>query len=246
MQTVPFILGLAHSNGFPTEILIGWLFSHVFAIGTPAVRLTTLSSLFGVVSVASCYAISRLFGARPWLSLAAAALFGLTFLVCQHATRTDVIDCSVSLSALTMVLSIAAAKRDESTWTIVAGACFGLCLGTHAIVIFYLPAAIAAFFFFSRIKSKQKFALYLSAAIFCAGTVYSYLPIRSSIVERFHLDPTSQLGFESNTPIWDWGSPSSPSRFIGVVTGRSVGAPSVLGEILEPSRFLKLCAFFVR
>jgi hypothetical protein len=45
LQTVPFILGIAHPSGFPAYVLIGWLWSHVVPFGDPAYRMNLLSAV---------------------------------------------------------------------------------------------------------------------------------------------------------------------------------------------------------
>jgi len=34
LQTVPYILGIPYPTGFPGYVLIGWLWSHAFAVGS--------------------------------------------------------------------------------------------------------------------------------------------------------------------------------------------------------------------
>ncbi len=45
MQTVPWILGIAHPTGFPAFVLGGFLFSHLVPIGSVAFRMSLFSGI---------------------------------------------------------------------------------------------------------------------------------------------------------------------------------------------------------
>ena len=63
LQTVPYILGIAHPTGFPFYTLAGWLFTHVFAVGSIAWRMNVLSGLCVGVAAAATSLIALLLGA---------------------------------------------------------------------------------------------------------------------------------------------------------------------------------------
>ncbi|MGH7709276.1 MAG: protein O-mannosyl-transferase family, partial [Vulcanimicrobiaceae bacterium] len=56
MQTVPWILGIAHPTGFPLFTLLGWAFSHVVAIDTVAWRISLLCALATAAAAWAGYA----------------------------------------------------------------------------------------------------------------------------------------------------------------------------------------------
>jgi hypothetical protein len=68
MQTVPFMLGLAHPTGYPAEILFGWLFTHLVPIGDPAIRMNLFCVICVVGSTAACCELAQSFGASPLVS----------------------------------------------------------------------------------------------------------------------------------------------------------------------------------
>ena len=53
LQTVPYILGIAHPTGFPLYVLCGWLWSHLVVVGTVAYRMNLLSAFAVAISAPS-------------------------------------------------------------------------------------------------------------------------------------------------------------------------------------------------
>ncbi len=69
-QTVLPILGTAHSPGFPTYVLIGWVANAVFTpLGEPAFRMNVLSAiLVAIAAGATVVLVGRLTQRRIWAS----------------------------------------------------------------------------------------------------------------------------------------------------------------------------------
>jgi len=87
MQTVPYILGIAHPTGFPGYTLLGWLYAHVVPIGTVAWRMNLLSAL---ATTATCWFVYRILVEReiePEFAAGSALLFAFTKIAWEHATR---------------------------------------------------------------------------------------------------------------------------------------------------------------
>ncbi len=235
LQTVPYILGLAHTTGFPAEILSGWIFAHLVPLGSVAFRITLLCALCAAGSALCCYAIAVELGADAFVASAAALCYALMPLVWSHASTADVMNEAVFLSAATLRFALIARRNGRMRGVAVTAGIGGLAMGTHAAVIFYLPAAIAAVLG----KRWRWRAIILGIAAFVAvtGAVYSYLPIRSCQVERQRLDPTRQIGLSPGMPIWDWGGPCRLSDFVGVVTGRQAKASRAFHSYLDLPRY---------
>ena len=242
LQTVPYILGLMHTTGFPTEILSGALFSHVVILGSVAFRITLFCALCGVGAAACCYAIALELGAQPVIAAAAALAYALMRLTWSHAASADVMDEAVVLSAATLLCALIARRTGTFKYAAIAAILGGLAVGTHAAVILYLPAAAVVLVAAYR---KNWRAILLCAAIFLAVTaaVYAYLPVRSCQVERQRLDPTRQLGLSPGMPIWDWGGPCKARDFVAVVTGRQADAPHGLRGYLALRRYPHYAVF---
>ncbi|MBV9028440.1 MAG: DUF2723 domain-containing protein [Candidatus Eremiobacteraeota bacterium] len=242
LQTVPYVLGLMHTTGFPTEILSGWLFAHALLLGSVAFRITLLCALCGIGAAVCAYAITLELGARPAIAVVAAIAYALMRLAWGHAASADVIDEAVFLSAAALLCALIARRTGTLTHCSIAATLGGLALGTHAVVIFYLPAAAAVLVMAYK---KNWRAMLLSGTIMLAvaSAVYAYLPIRSCQVERQLLDPTRRLGLSPGMPIWDWGAPCKASNFVAVLTGRQAGAPQAFHGYLALTHYPHYAVF---
>src|SRR3990172_11904660 len=60
LATVPFVLGLAHSPGYPLYTWLGWLFTRL-PLGDVAHRINLMSAVLGAAAAAGLYLIA----ARP-------------------------------------------------------------------------------------------------------------------------------------------------------------------------------------
>jgi hypothetical protein len=237
MNTVPFILGLAHPTGYPSEILLGWLFSHAVPIHDVAFRLSLLNATEIALASLLVYVFARGEGVAPSNSLLASLAFATTPLVWQHATHTDVMSLAVLLVAATFLLVRMwhrSADRRYLWWAALAA---GLATGTHAAATIYLICALAAVVFG---RPKPRLGVSLLAVVIlvsAAGIVYAYMPLRANVVVQSRLDPTMQLGLPPGRPFWDWGDPRSLSSFAAVVTGAQVSAPATAMSSFQLSGF---------
>jgi hypothetical protein len=69
MQTVLYILGIAHTTGYPAFVLAGWIFSHAFAIGGVAWRINLLGALYFAGASCTLCCIQTRLGVRPAIAL---------------------------------------------------------------------------------------------------------------------------------------------------------------------------------
>jgi hypothetical protein len=235
MQTVPFMLGLAHPTGYPAEILLGWLFTHVVPVGDPAIRMNLLCVICVVGSTAACCELAMSFGAGPLISALCAMCYSLTPVVWQHATHTDVTDPAILLSACSLLFASYAVKGGHRWLLSYSAICAGLALGTHGIVIFFLPAVFALLVSSKRANQPAQLATYVGIIALVVVVEYAYLPLRSWQVTAEHLDPTRSIGLPVGMSFWDHGHPMSLPGFLTIVTGSPVHAASSLGSIWHVS-----------
>ncbi len=59
MQTVPYILGIAHPVGSPLFTMIGFLFSHFIPIGTVAWRISLMCAIAMIIALSRLYCFRR-------------------------------------------------------------------------------------------------------------------------------------------------------------------------------------------
>src|SRR4030042_1235500 len=55
LATVPYVLGLAHSPGYPLYTWLGFLFSHLVPLGDVAYRINLMSAVMGALAAAGIY-----------------------------------------------------------------------------------------------------------------------------------------------------------------------------------------------
>lgn len=245
LQTVPYILGLAHTTGFPTEILSGWLFTHALPLGSVAYRMTLLCSICSLVGAICCYLLALAFGASTVIGLGATVCYALTPVVWMHASRADVFDPTIGLAAATLLCAVYSSHRKRSDVLLLTALFGGLALGTHGVAVCYLPAAALVLVVDRRHVALRNIIIATVLGFAFAVLPYAYLPLRSCAVEAQRLDPTRALGLGPGMPIWDWGSPCRPADFVAVVTGSHVGAARSLPSYFYPARYPSFVSFAV-
>jgi hypothetical protein len=230
MQTVPYILGIAHPPGFPLYVLLGWVWSHALPFGEVATRLTLLSAVCGAGAAYLAYRAARELEAPPAAALLAGGLFALAPLVVQHVTRAGV----EPLLALCVGLAVWAGLRFGRTGSpralAVAALACGLALAAHTLAIWFLPGIVVLL---ARRGVARRDLLAAAGAFLVGPLLYLYMPLRSAVVSRLGLDPTVALGFDPGAQaFWDYDHPASWAGFARHVSGAQFGASGALGAPL--------------
>ena len=243
LQTVPYILGLMHPTGFPAEILGGWAFTHVFALGEPALRMNVFCMLCVVFAAACNCALAQLWRVPALVAAGAALCFAFTPVVWAHATHADVTDPALALCAAVLLATVFAIERDALRALYLASFLAGLALGTHGMVVWFLPVPLLLVLVARKPALLRAVPLCSVLAVLTAALLYAYLPVRSAMVTAANLEPTRALGLGRGMPFIDMGHPSTPSGFLDIVTGRTVDAPGSLPAIFDVTRFGHDAAF---
>ena len=245
MNTVPFILGLAHPTGYPSEILLGWLFSHLWMIGEVSYRLALLNAI--EVAAASSLLCGLAVAERVdgFVAMLGALAFAVTFPVWAHATHTDVFGLAIVLVSLTLVLVRQWWRTNASGALFLAALVAGAALGTQGAALLYLasPMALIVVRSIRHPRLIRSSAVALGIAIGTGVLVYSYMPIRASFVVDRRLDPTLSLGLPPGRPFWDWGDPRTAESLLTVVSGAQVAAPRALSSLASPERLATSALF---
>jgi len=168
LATVPYILGLAHSTGYPLYTWLGKLFTFL-PVGDIAHRINLMSATLGAAGVALLYIILRLLTsdlehrtASRLASAFATLLFGFSRTFWSQTTIAEVYAPNVFMVTLTLVLLLWWARVEERdredgpaekpwwkrlipSWRsalllFTFGLCFGLSLGTHMSDLGFAPA----------------------------------------------------------------------------------------------------------
>jgi hypothetical protein len=217
MDTVPYILGIAHPPGFPLYTLLGWAFTHALPFGFVAFRMSLLSAL-AIAGV--CWFIFRLAG------LAAALLFAFGEDVWTHATRAEA-HALVALAFAALLFYLLRWLRDGQARDLYASAlALGLGIAVHPIVATALPGVLAAIIARAHETAPVVFRRAATIAVASAAVWFAYLPLRSAYVNAQHLDPAAAYGVTDGA-FWNYDDPVILDNWVALVTGRDVGIEDV-------------------
>ena len=217
MQTVPYLLGIAHPTGFPLFVLLGWLFAHAIAIGDVARRLSLFSALASAAAAGLLYVFVRDVTQSRVVGLAAALTFSLGDTVWTRAIRAEVHDLALAFTALALVAAARAGATGSSRALAVAAAACGLGLATHPVVALACPAVLVLAWPALAAAAWRARAAALALAVAPLGA-YAYVPLRSAFVEAHGLDPSRSLGVAGGA-FFDYGAPATAPAFWAYVTG---------------------------
>ena len=233
MQTVPYILGIAHPTGFPAFVLFGWLFTHVVAVGTVAFR-TTLMCVVAMSGAA--WIVFRIVAdetGAPAIGLGSALAFAFTDIAWTRGTRTEVHAVAAFFVLLTLLLALRWTRVPRRALLLATAASWGVALSTHALAALMLPGLVVLL---AARAGHVRVRGVLSAAAVVLATMamfYAYLPIRSAIVYREHRDPTLALGIPAGRPFWDYDHPSEWAGFVKLVGGTEFSVDRGLNAAYE-------------
>jgi hypothetical protein len=160
LATIPDVLGLAHSPGYPVYTWLGYIFSRLLPFGGVAHRVNLMSAILGAMGVSGLYLICIQLlpdnslnedldlTTKPrgyyWLNRAMAAsaafLFAFSLDFLSQALIAEVYAPNIGLISLTLLLLIGW-SGSHRTWHYFGFALvFGLSLGTHLSNLGFAPA----------------------------------------------------------------------------------------------------------
>jgi len=229
MQTVPWIFGVPHSTGFPAYVLIAGVFTHVFAIGTPAWRASLFCALLALACVALVYgAIVKITGDRLTAVCAAWLLaFGWFFWI--YGDRAEIHVMAAFWAALVLYLALRGYYDADRRAFLAAAFALGMGLATHPVVLFVFPSLLLLAAGRRALFGWRSCAAALALAI-APLALYAYLPLRSHAVVAQGLDPQAALGKPLGAAIRNTDNPQTLRGFMRLVSGADFeAAGSVLG-----------------
>jgi hypothetical protein len=239
MQTVPYILGIAHPTGFPAFVLIGWIFTHIFAVGTVAWRMGVLCGLAMAGAAALVYVLARQFDVEPFVAFGSALLFAVGTVAWTRGTRAEVHAFVAFFAALALVSAVRWYRSGEPRALVWLAVALGVGIATHLVIGLLVPGI--AVLMIRRYRELQWRVLALPIALIVGSlALYLYLPLRSAYVTSHHLDPTSQLGVPVGRPYWDYAHPASLSGLRRELAGSDFNVGQGLAGIISPARYAKM------
>jgi len=209
--TAAYHLGVGHSPGYPTWMLLAHPFSRL-PVGDVAFRVNFATALFGAIAVALLYLVySRIARSRP-AGVIAALTFAFSSTFWDQTTEAEVYTLHVCFAAVIVLVVLAwrrettKAPRHEGNhptagdgWLYLLSWVVGISLGNHALTALMVPAMIYLVWaergrrFFTLRRVGLCFAFLLLGL-----SVYAYEPIRATANPPPHLNNPHSLA-----DMWD-------------------------------------------
>jgi hypothetical protein len=182
MQTVPHVLGIAHPTGYPTYILVAWLFE-LLPIGEVAFRANLLSGVCVALALAFATSAQQRLGVSPLIAAVASLAAGLVGTIWVSAVVAEVNPLHLLLMALLIDRSLAWADSRRLRDLALGGLIIGLSLGNHALTIFVAPYLILYVLWAGRatLLEHKRWILAPVLTVFAGAAVYVYIPIAASL-----------------------------------------------------------------
>lgn len=246
MQTVPYILGIAHPTGFPLFTLVGWAFTHLAPHGTVAWRTNALCGVCAAAAAGGVALLAGALAAGPLESFLAALLFAFSPAVWSKGSHADVHAMALALGVFALFFAAAYLRFGGARFAVAAALAVGFGLATHPVALWTIPALAAALLLRRELRRAE--LLRVAGAVVLPLGLYAYLPLRSWSVALMHLDPAAEAPvFGLGSAVWDTNHPRTWSGFLDEVTGRQFNASgSLLGAFdvrAYPGAFAQWSAF---
>ena len=209
LQAAVPVLGVGHPTGYPTYMMLTHLFTYL-PFGDPAYRVNLASAVYGVVAVAVVFAAGLLLCRRIVAAAAGALAFGLSAAFWSQAVIAEVYTLNALFVALVLCLLLLWRERRDDRVLLVVASLGGLSLTHHLSSGLLVPAGLLFVGLVDRSVFSKAGLLLKGAGLFALGLLpLLYLPVRALM----------------DAPLNE-ADPSTPGRFLNLVTGGSFLAES--------------------
>ena len=233
LQGVPYILGISHPTGFPFYVLVGYVWSHLFAFGSVAWRMNAMSGVAIAVAAAAAYGVALEFGASAPVALLATLWFAFSQNVWSHAVRAEAQDLAVACEAVAIYAVLRWLRGGGSGWYAAAFALCGLGMAAHPNALWVLLALVVAGLIAAR-RPSLRLAVGSLALLVAALALYLYLPLRSAYVVAHQLDPAGVLPGAGGGIFWNYNDPHTLHGLMLELTGSEFQTPGYFLASLNP------------
>jgi hypothetical protein len=196
LATIPYVLGLAHSTGYPLYTWLGKIFTCV-PIGDVAHRMNLMSAVLGAAGVAILYGIVLLITRRRLVAAFTAFLFAFSLAFWSQTGIAEVYAPNVFTVTLAVWLLLKWGEVEASSipcplslvpyhlslfYFLAFCLAFGLSLGTHLSNLGFAPAfALYILLVDWRMVYRRPWGLLLGAMLFVLGCLqFLWLPYKAS------------------------------------------------------------------
>ena len=232
MDTVPWILGIAHPPGFPAYVLMGWLFSHAIPIGSVAFRMSLLSAI-ATSAAAWCVARMVVDETDDWTAgFGAAAIFASGLIIWTRATRAEVHAVETAFLAATLLCALRWYRAGSVRDLMMASLSFGLAIAVHPVALLALPGLLVLLIARLHEAEPRHLGYAMTVAIAFALIWFAYLPLRSAFVSQHALDPVATLGMPGEA-FWDYNHPSTADGFVALIGARDIDVHGAMTSLFN-------------
>jgi len=229
-------LGIPHPPGYPTYVLLGWLWTALPLGGDVAYRLNVLSAVSAAVAAGLGAAGVAALGARAGFWPAAVAggavagglVFGLAPLTWSQATITEVYAPGLAVLGALGLLLLSGATATRPGARIAAGLLGGLGLGVLPQLALVGPGALVLLVSQAGWRRAPAALAQATGGGIVGLCAFAMLPWRAAA-----------------DPLANWGDPSTPARFWALVSAESyqhiVGSTGLMqwgGRVVESALLL--------
>jgi len=151
-QTLSYTLGMTHSTGYMTYILIGKLFT-LIPVGNIAYRVNLMSAFFGALAVAQIFLIVRVLGSQRTAALTASLLLGLTEGFWRRAVIAELYAPAASMIASIWLFILLWNRSGKWGYLFAAGMLGGLSVGIHSTIVMTAASVLIYMAISARTKS---------------------------------------------------------------------------------------------
>ncbi|MGD9139950.1 MAG: tetratricopeptide repeat protein [bacterium] len=171
-------LSVAHPPGYPLYLMLGRIFSSVFAFGSVALRFNLMSAVLASAVAVMLYALARLLGAGRWVAVAVAAGLATRDAWWLQAVGAEVYTLNAVFVAALLLIALKGIRRGDRV-IVLLGLAGGLAVSHHLSLVWTLAAAAIALIALG-VKPRMG-AVAMAALLFFAGlTVWLYIPVRAA------------------------------------------------------------------
>lgn len=193
-QYAPAVLGVTYPTGYPTYLLLGFVWQALWPWGSVAYRMNLFSAVCAALALTLLYSTARRLLESRIAALCAVAVFATLPTFWRWATEAKIYTLHILLlSAMLLVLSMPEQLQKPRTW-LIGAVLFGLAVGNHSTTLLLAPG-LALMFWLVLPRTKvgeiarpmwvRRF-LYLLPAVGLPALLYLYVPVRAEWLLNEH------------------------------------------------------------